>query len=148
MPRANIARESLSALSELPRITGTIAEPPEGPVSRPASLASWRKSRALAWSFATRSGTSGGAARSAVWAQLFADALQVPVEVPAGTELGALGAALAAAVAAGIHPGWAAAVGAMTSVARRHDPDPATRDLTATKLGRYRQAIETLNPYW
>jgi L-xylulokinase len=91
---------------------------------------------------------TGGAARSAVWLQMFADAFQVPMEVPAGTELGARGAAIAAAVAAGIHPGYREAVGAMTSVARRYEPDPAKKDLYAAKLGRYQETIAALHRTW
>ncbi len=91
---------------------------------------------------------TGGAARSAVWVQMFADCFQVPMEIPAGTELGALGAAVAAAVAVGRHPDYAAAVGAMTSVARRHDPDPKRKDRFASRLDRYQRAIRALEGYW
>jgi len=56
MPRAKRARESFRLLIELPRITGTIAEPLLEPVSSPASAASSRKSLAFACSCATRCG--------------------------------------------------------------------------------------------
>lgn len=91
---------------------------------------------------------TGGAARSEVWVQMFADCFQIPVEIPAGTELGALGAAIAAAVAAGLYPGYPEAVEAMTSVARRHEPDPAKAEVYAAKYARYKKAVSALDSIW
>jgi len=91
---------------------------------------------------------TGGAARSAVWAQMFADIFQVPVEIPEGSELGALGAAIAAAVACGLHASYEAAVTAMTRVARRHEPDPARRDIYAVRYEKYLKAVEALRAFF
>mgnify|MGYP000085464811 CR=1 FL=1 len=91
---------------------------------------------------------TGGAARSAVWVQTFADCFQVPMEIPAGTELGALGAAIGAAVAAGIHRDYRTAVGAMTRVARRCEPDPKRRNLYAERYAAYRSAVQALSGFW
>jgi len=91
---------------------------------------------------------TGGAARSAVWSQMFADVFQVPVEIPDGSELGALGAAVAAAVACGIHPTYEAAVAAMTRVARRHDPDPARREIYAARYAKYLKAVSALRDFF
>jgi len=91
---------------------------------------------------------TGGAARSEMWVQMFADCFQIPVEIPAGTELGALGAAVAAAVAVGIYPDYREAVDGMTSIARRHEPDPARAAVYAKKYGQYKKAVETLDSLW
>lgn len=91
---------------------------------------------------------TGGAARSEVWVQMFADCFQIPVEIPAGTELGALGAAIAAAVATGIYPDYREAVDAMTSIARRHEPDASKADVYAEKFGRYKKAVDVLDGLW
>lgn len=91
---------------------------------------------------------TGGAARSAVWVQMFADIFQVPVEVPDGSELGALGAAVAAAVACGIYPSYEAAVASMTRVARRHEPDPARRNVYAERYAKYLKAVEALKGFF
>ena len=91
---------------------------------------------------------TGGAARSAVWVQMFADIFQVPVEIPDGSELGALGAAIAAAVACGLYPSYEAAVAAMTRVARRHEPNPALRDVYALRYAKYLKAVEALKDFF
>ena len=51
--------------------------------------------------------------------------LGVPVAIPAVGETAALGAAILAAAGVGAVPSLEAAVAAMTSVARRVEPDPA-----------------------
>jgi L-xylulokinase len=91
---------------------------------------------------------TGGASRSAVWVQMFADIFQVPVEVPDGSELGALGAAIAAAVACGLYPSYEKAVAAMTRVARRHEPDPARREIYALRYAKYLKAVEALKNFF
>ncbi len=91
---------------------------------------------------------TGGAARSRVWVQMFADCFQIPVEIPAGTELGTLGAAIAAGVAVGCYSSYAEAVGAMTSIARRQDPDPANKEIYAAKYDRYKKIVAALAPIW
>ncbi len=91
---------------------------------------------------------TGGAARSEVWVQIFADVFQTPVEIPSGTELGALGAAICAGVAAGCFPDYGSAVKAMVKVARTQQPNPANKDIYATKYKRYRNVISALGPVW
>lgn len=91
---------------------------------------------------------TGGAARSNLWVQMFADCFQIPVEIPAATELGALGAAISAAVACGCHTDYPQAVKAMTRVARRQAPDPAMKNLYATKYARYLEVIHALENVW
>jgi L-xylulokinase len=91
---------------------------------------------------------TGGAARSAVWSQMFADIFQVPVEIPDGSELGALGAAVAAAVACGLYPSYEAAVASMTRVARRHEPNPALREIYALRYAKYLKAVEALKVFF
>ncbi len=80
---------------------------------------------------------TGGAARSGVWVKMFADCFQIPIEIPAGSELGAQGAAIAAAVAIGHYPGYPEAVGAMTRIARRCEPDPSLGGIYQRKFSRY-----------
>jgi L-xylulokinase len=87
---------------------------------------------------------TGGAARSERWVQLFADCFQLPIEIPAGTELGALGAAIAAGVACGTFSSYEEAVRAMSSIARRQDPDPGRAGIYAEKYGRYQELIAKL----
>jgi len=91
---------------------------------------------------------TGGAARSEVWVQMFADCFQIPVEIPEGSELGALGAAIAAGVACGMFNDYPEAVGAMTRIARRQDPDPALKDVYAEKYEKYHEMISVLAPAW
>jgi len=91
---------------------------------------------------------TGGAARSKVWVQMFADCFQIPVQIPAGTQLGALGAAIAASVACGCYSSYAEAVHAMTSIARRHDPDPDKKEIYAAKYERYKKVLASLSPIW
>ena len=91
---------------------------------------------------------TGGAARSEPWVQMFADCFQIPMEIPAGRELGALGAAIAAAVATGAYTGYEEAVGAMTRVARRQEPDPTKQSLYAEKFGNYQAAISAMAELW
>jgi L-xylulokinase len=68
---------------------------------------------------------AGGASKSPVWAQVFADVCQRDVEVVQASEVGALGAAICAAVACGAYADLEEAAAQMTSVVRRHKPDPS-----------------------
>jgi L-xylulokinase len=91
---------------------------------------------------------TGGATRSTVWMQMFADIFQVPVEVPEGSELGALGAAITGAVASGLYPTYAAAITAMTRMARRYEPDPARADIYAKRYASYSKACQALKAFY
>jgi hypothetical protein len=57
-PASNSAAAIRAAVTELPRITGTIPRPAEPPVSNPASRASRRNRAAFRCSFATRQGSA------------------------------------------------------------------------------------------
>ncbi len=61
------------------------------------------------------------------WARIKADVLGVPVAIPSFGEPAVLGAAILAASGVGAVAGLEAGVGAMTSVATRIEPDPASR---------------------
>ena len=91
---------------------------------------------------------SGGVARSPVWAQMIADVTGLPVEVADSPEVGALGCAICAAVAVGRHPGFAAAMAAMTRVATRHAPEPVRQAVYAAKLADFDAVRDRLAPYW
>ncbi|MHC4457231.1 MAG: FGGY-family carbohydrate kinase [Planctomycetota bacterium] len=91
---------------------------------------------------------AGGAAQSRVWVQIFADCFQTPVEIPEGTELGALGAAIAAAVAVGCYENYQEAIKAMVRFSRIQKPDPARKDIYATKYQRYKKVLAALDPIW
>jgi xylulokinase len=67
----------------------------------------------------------GGPARSAFWNGVKADATGFPVAVPAVLETAVLGAAILGSVGIGAHHDLRAAIGAMTRVASRIDPNPA-----------------------
>jgi xylulokinase len=66
----------------------------------------------------------GGPARDAGWNQIKADVTGFRVEVPTVRETATVGAAIIASVGIGAHPDLVTAIGAMTSIARRFDPDP------------------------
>jgi xylulokinase len=68
----------------------------------------------------------GGPSRSDTWNRIKADVTGFPVEVPRVRETAIVGAAILAALGAGIHPDLRTAIGAMTSIERRFEPD-ATR---------------------
>ncbi len=90
----------------------------------------------------------GGGARSEVWSDVFAAAIDCPVLVPAGEEAGARGAAVCAAIAAGVHPDHAAAVDAMVSIARRHEPDPGAAAVYADRREAFEGALDAIRPTW
>ncbi|TPE47708.1 FGGY-family carbohydrate kinase [Amaricoccus solimangrovi] len=72
---------------------------------------------------------SGGAGAHPLTRQLLADATGLPVEITECAEPVLLGSAMLGAVAAGVHPSLRAAMPAMSRVATRCAPDPATRAL-------------------
>ncbi len=91
---------------------------------------------------------SGGGVRSPLWPRMFADGLGVPVTIAEAQETGALGAAMAAAVGIGLHPDEASAVGAMTRVARRFDPDPAMRAHYDRRYAVWTRLMQAMDPLW
>ena len=66
----------------------------------------------------------GGPARAAAWNQIKADVTGFVVEVPRVRETATVGAGIVAAVGVGAHPDLRTAIGAMTVIDRRFDPDP------------------------
>ena len=66
----------------------------------------------------------GGPARSTTWNQIKADVTGFPVEVPRVRDAATVGAAIVAAVGVGAHPDLRAAIGAMTAIDARFEPDP------------------------
>jgi xylulokinase len=66
----------------------------------------------------------GGPAHSEPWNQIKADVTGFAVEVPRVLETGLIGAAILAAVGVGIQPDLPTAIGAMTAIDHRLEPDP------------------------
>lgn len=79
---------------------------------------------------------------------MFADVRDGRVLVPAGEEAGARGAAICAGVAAGHFPDHRAAVSRMTSVTRRHDPDPGTAAVYRERREVFEDALAAVRPTW
>ncbi len=91
---------------------------------------------------------AGGAARSRPWLEIFAAVLGLPIEISAAGELGALGSAILASVAAGLHPSLEAAVGAMTAVHDRIEPDPRRVAGLEARYRQYQALKAALAPLW
>lgn len=73
-----------------------------------------------------------------LWGRIKADVLGVPVAVPAVGETGVMGAAIIAAAGIGAVRDLEAGVVAMTSIARRLGPEPATRAVYDEAYATYR----------
>lgn len=71
----------------------------------------------------------GGPARSDAWNSIKADVTGFPVEVPAIVETAVAGAAIVAAVGTGAFDDLPAAIGAMTRIERRVEPDARRREV-------------------
>jgi xylulokinase len=78
------------------------------------------------------------------WARIKADILGVPVAIPTVGDTAALGAAILAAAGVGAVASLEAGVAAMTSVARRLEPDPRTRGTYDAAFAVYRQLYPAL----
>ena len=78
------------------------------------------------------------------WASIKADVLDVPVAIPVVADTAALGAAILAAAGVGAVPSLEAGVAAMTSVARRVEPDPVTRGPYQASYAVYRALYPAL----
>ncbi len=84
----------------------------------------------------------GGGARSELWLQIHADITGIPLYLPTLTyEASVLGTAMCAAVGGGHFPDLKSAAGAMVSIARQIDPNPANhgvyRDLYSHYIATY-----------
>jgi xylulokinase len=89
---------------------------------------------------------AGRAAPGDLWARIKADVLGVPVAIPAVGDTAALGAAILAAVGVGAFGSLEEGVAAMTSVARRIEPDPAARARYDEGYAVYRALYPALRP--
>lgn len=81
-----------------------------------------------------------------LWARIKADVLGVPVAIPTIGETAVLGAAVLGAAGAGVVPGLEAGVAAMTSTARRLEPDPAAHARYDALFAVYRDLYPALKP--
>jgi xylulokinase len=88
----------------------------------------------------------GGPARSETWNQIKADVTGFRVEVPAVLETAVAGSAILAATGVGAWPDVPAAIRGMTRSARRHEPDPATRDRYDATYAAYRRLHPAIAP--
>ncbi len=92
---------------------------------------------------------AGGGSQSDQAMQITADVFGLPASRPHVHEASGLGAAVDAAVGLGLHPGFPAAVRAMTRVARTFEPEAARRDLYDQLYHRvYRQLYRRLKPLY
>lgn len=78
------------------------------------------------------------------WARIKADVLGVPAAIPTVGETAVVGAAVLAAVGVGVAPDLEGAVGSMTGVARRLEPDPAAHARYSEAFGVYRSLYPAL----
>ena len=81
-----------------------------------------------------------------LWARIKADVLGVPAIIPAVGETAVLGAAIIAAAGVGAMPDLEAGVASMAPIARRLEPDPATRAAYDDAFGVYRALHPALRP--
>ncbi len=81
-----------------------------------------------------------------LWARIKADVLGVPAVIPAVGETAVLGAAIIAAAGVGAVPSLEAGVASMVSIARRLEPDPATRAAYDGAFDVYRALYPALRP--
>ena len=81
-----------------------------------------------------------------LWARIKADVLGVPAAIPVVGETAVLGAAIIAAAAIGAVPSLEVGVASMTTIARRLDPDPATRAMYDEAYGLYLGLYPALRP--
>ena len=88
---------------------------------------------------------TGGATHSEVWMQLFANVIGIPMEIPEGSQLGALGAAIGAAVSVGLYKDFSEAVGAMTRIKQRFEPDKSRHVIYEKKYLQYKQLVQKLS---
>jgi xylulokinase len=88
----------------------------------------------------------GGGARSALWNQIKADACGLPVVTLAGEDAAVRGDAMLAGVAVGLFGDLKDASGAMISLGRRYEPDPAARAAYDDAYGRYVRLFDALRP--
>jgi xylulokinase len=81
-----------------------------------------------------------------LWARIKADVLAVPAAIPVVGETAVLGAAIIAAAGVSAVPSLEAGVASMAAVARRLEPDDATRAAYDQAFGVYRALYPALRP--
>jgi len=91
---------------------------------------------------------SGGGTNSASWVQMFADVLNLPIELVEANELGGLGGAITSAVGIGQYASLEAAVGQMSRVKARYEPQPDQVEIYAQKYRAYESLVTALNGHW
>jgi xylulokinase len=87
---------------------------------------------------------TGGGAASPFWSQMLADATGFPVTVPGSQESTALGAAMMAGLAVGVFRNHEEAIGGMSRVETRFDPDRATKEEYDLAYRAYRRVLERM----
>jgi xylulokinase len=80
------------------------------------------------------------------WARIKASVLGVPAAIPTVGETAVMGAAILAAAGVGAFAALEEGVAAMTSVARRVEPDPSVRAVYDEAFARYRALYPALRP--
>lgn len=88
----------------------------------------------------------GGPARDDGWNQIKADVTGFTVEVPRVRETAAVGAAIVAAVGIGVHPDLPTAIGSMTAIDRRFEPDLDLRGLYDELYAAYTALYPAVSP--
>jgi autoinducer 2 (AI-2) kinase len=89
----------------------------------------------------------GGLSRSPLFTSLVSQVLDQPVEVAGTAESSALGAAICAGVGAGLFRDLVEGAGRLAGVARRHEPDPATRERYASLYAEWRTLRDARRSY-
>ena len=88
----------------------------------------------------------GGPARSETWNRIKADVTGFTVEVPEVLETAVSGSAILAATGIGAWPDLPAAIRGMTRIARRIEPNPATRPIYDATYAAYRALHPAIAP--
>ena len=91
---------------------------------------------------------AGGGARSELWPQMFADCLGMPIRLADAEETGALGAALGAGIGVGLFDGYEEAVGCMTRIRRRFEPNAGIKLHYDHRYDTYCALADALQDFW
>ncbi len=91
---------------------------------------------------------AGGGARSELWPQMFADCLGMPIRLADAEETGALGAALGAGIGVGLFDGYEEAVGCMTRIRRRFEPNAGMKLHYDHRFDTYCALADALQEFW
>ena len=86
----------------------------------------------------------GGSANSLLWTQIKSDITGKPIVVPSSDTATTLGAAILAGVGVGMYKSFEEAVGQTVKVKRRHEPNPAHREVYERNYRIYLELYEQL----